>query len=45
LWKAEALLYHPLVNTSTVLISRENVERFLEATGHKPRILRIPSRC
>jgi Ala-tRNA(Pro) deacylase len=44
LWKAEALLYHPLVNTSTVLISRENVERFLEATGHKPRILKIPGR-
>jgi Ala-tRNA(Pro) deacylase len=44
LWQAEALLYHPLVNTSTVLISRENVARFLEATGHKPRILNVPSR-
>ncbi len=44
LWKAEALLYHPLVNTSTVVISRENVERFLEAASHKPRILAIPGR-
>ncbi len=44
LWKAETLLYHPLVNTSTVLILRENVERFLEATSHKPRILKIQSR-
>jgi len=44
LWKAEALLYHPLVNTSTVLISRKNVAQFLEATGHTPRILKIPGR-
>ncbi|MBD3306141.1 prolyl-tRNA synthetase associated domain-containing protein [candidate division KSB3 bacterium] len=44
LWQADALLYHPLVNTSTVLIAREQVERFLAATGHTPRILKIPSR-
>jgi Ala-tRNA(Pro) deacylase len=45
LWKAEALLYHPLVNTSTVLISRENVARFLEITGHTPRVIKVPSRA
>jgi len=44
LWNAEALLYHPLVNTSTVLLSRQNVAQFLEATGHTPRILNIPAR-
>jgi len=44
LWKAEALLYHPLVNTSTVLISRANIERFLEAANHRPRIVKVPAR-
>ena len=32
------LNYHPLVNTGTTTISREGLLRFLEATGHKPRI-------
>ncbi len=44
LWEAPALLYHPLVNTSTVLISRKNVERFFKAVGHKPRILKVPAK-
>jgi len=30
--------YHPLVNTMTTTISREGLLRFLEATGHMPRI-------
>ena len=29
---------HPLVNTMTTTISREGLLRFLEATGHMPRI-------
>jgi Ala-tRNA(Pro) deacylase len=32
------LNYHPLVNTMTTSISREDLVRFLEATGHPPRI-------
>jgi Ala-tRNA(Pro) deacylase len=32
------LNFHPLVNTGTTSISREGLLRFLEATGHRPRI-------
>ena len=44
LWGAEALRCHPLVNTSTLVISRDDVQRFLETTGHQPRILDVPGR-
>jgi Ala-tRNA(Pro) deacylase len=33
-----SLNYHPLVNTMTTTISREGLLRFLEATGHTPRM-------
>src|SRR6201995_5276076 len=33
-----ALSFHPLVNTATTTISREGLVRFLDATGHPPRI-------
>jgi Ala-tRNA(Pro) deacylase len=32
------LNFHPLVNTGTTTINREDLVKFLEATGHKPRI-------
>ena len=36
---AQATLnYHPLVNTMTTAIGRDDLVRFLEATGHAPRI-------
>jgi len=34
----EVLNYHPLVNTMTTTIARSGLLRFLDATGHKPRI-------
>lgn len=34
----DTLNYHPLVNTMTTSIGREDLVRFLEATGHRPRI-------
>jgi Ala-tRNA(Pro) deacylase len=35
----EAVLnYHPLVNTMTTSIARDDLVRFLAATGHEPRI-------
>jgi Ala-tRNA(Pro) deacylase len=34
----ETLNYHPLVNTMTTSIARADLIRFLEATGHPPRI-------
>jgi Ala-tRNA(Pro) deacylase len=42
LWQAKAFRFHPLVNTSTLVISRENIERFLEVTGHEIQILDVP---
>ena len=41
-WQCDPLQCHPLVNTSTVVIPREGVERFFEATGHTPRIMDVP---
>ena len=41
LWDSKAFRCHPLVNTSTLVISRQNLQRFLDTTGHKPRILNI----
>jgi Ala-tRNA(Pro) deacylase len=35
------LNYHPLDNTMTTTISREDLVRFLQATGHEPRIAAV----
>lgn len=37
----ETLNYHPLVNTMTTAIRRDDLVRFLAATGHDPRILPV----
>ena len=34
----DMLNFHPLRNTGTTTISRDGLVKFLEATGHKPRI-------
>ena len=34
----DVLNFHPLLNTGTTTISREGLLKFLEATGHRPRI-------
>jgi Ala-tRNA(Pro) deacylase len=33
--------FHPLINTMTTTLSRDDLFKFLDATGHKPRIERI----
>jgi len=43
LWKSTALRCHPLVNTATLIVPREGVERFLAATGHSYRLIKIPT--
>ncbi len=45
LWDSKAFRCHPLVNTSTLVISRENIERLLRITGHTLRILTVPGRA
>ena len=32
---------HPLVNTMTTSIARDDLVKFLESTGHPPRIVRV----
>jgi Ala-tRNA(Pro) deacylase len=44
LWDSKAFRCHPLVNTSTLVISKENIQRFLDRTGHTIRILTVPGR-
>jgi Ala-tRNA(Pro) deacylase len=34
--------FHPLVNTATTTVSREDLVAFLSATGHEPRIIALP---
>jgi Ala-tRNA(Pro) deacylase len=38
----ERVNFHPLVNSMTTGVSRDDLVRFLRATGHEPRILVLP---
>ena len=44
LWHAKAIQCHPLVNTSTLVISKEHIDRFLEVTGHEAKVIDVPGR-
>jgi len=43
LWLEEVFQFHPLVNTSTLLITRENLLRYFKLTGHDVRRVDVPS--
>jgi Ala-tRNA(Pro) deacylase len=43
-WAAGAITAHPLVNTVTLVLSHDGVERFLAATGHVPKLVTVPVR-
>ena len=43
LWQEEAFQFHPLINTSTLVISRDNLLRFLDAAGYEIRSLDVPA--
>ncbi len=45
LWEEALFQFHPLVNTSTLLISRQNLRRFFELTGHAVRLIDVPSQA
>ena len=40
---ANTFLFHPLVNTSTLVIKKDDIEKFLDATGHELNIVDVPS--
>ena len=42
LWESDTFLFHPLVNTSTLVIKKRDIERFLDITGHGLKIVKIP---
>jgi len=42
LWDADAVHAHPLVNTATMIVVHADLERFLGATGHVPRVIDVP---
>ena len=44
LWREENWGCHPLVNTSTLVMSRTEIERFLRLTNHPPKIINLPAR-
>lgn len=43
-WEADAVDCHPLVNTATLCIPHEGVEKFFNLTGHKPKVIELPVR-
>lgn len=45
LWKYEEIGCHPLVNTATLVIRREDMERFFQATGHMYRVCAVPEKA
>jgi len=43
LWEAAAVHAHPLTNTATVILAHADLEVFLRATGHVPRVIDVPA--
>ncbi len=41
-WPSAAYLCHPLVNTATLVIEHDQLERFFELTGHVPQAVAMP---
>jgi Ala-tRNA(Pro) deacylase len=42
LWQSDAFQFHPLINTATLVLSKADIERFLQAAGHEPKIVEVP---
>ncbi len=43
LWEAAAVQAHPLTNDATMVLTHADLERFLAATGHAPRVIDVPA--
>lgn len=44
LWQFDSFQCHPLVNTSTLVLSREDTQRFFELTGHEYQLIDVPAK-
>lgn len=45
LWEADAVRAHPLVNTATMVVPHDALERFVAATGHRVNVIDVPRRA
>jgi Ala-tRNA(Pro) deacylase len=43
LWESPAVHAHPLTNDATMVIPHDDLEHFLAATGHPPRVIDVPA--
>ena len=43
-WAADAICCHPLANTATLSIARDDIARLLHITGHRYRVVEVPAR-
>ena len=42
IWGGNYFLCHPLVNTATLVLTREDLLRFFKISGHTPRVIQMP---
>lgn len=43
-WRAPSWRCHPLINSATLIIAREGIEKFLERTGHAANVVTLETR-
>ena len=43
IWHSEKLQCHPLVNTATLVVTLADIKKFLKATDHAIKLVKIPS--
>ena len=43
-WSGVPVRCHPLVNTATLVLEHDQLQRFLDVTGHTPRVIDVPAR-
>jgi Ala-tRNA(Pro) deacylase len=44
LWQFDSFQCHPLVNTSSLVISREDIQKFFALTGHDFQLIEVPAK-
>jgi Ala-tRNA(Pro) deacylase len=44
-WQAPSIRAHPLVNSATLAIPQPDVRRFIRATGHEAKVIRVANRA
>jgi len=44
LWQSASFQCHPLINTATLVISKEDIARFFELTGHTFQVIDVPKK-